>query len=178
MAKINVKGHEIEAVTAKDSFDRRAVQYKNNIINNLRKLGLNENQVIVELATVAFKKAPATAKWYLDGHQCHYDYKLANKFVDNLFIVNKIIEIEVNAVLSGKKHTQDFINEFREEDDVAEQRIEARKTLGLEHDNLDLESINRAYKEKAKEHHPDVGGNIDEFKKINHAHKVLKRELQ
>jgi hypothetical protein len=175
---INVKGHEFEAVIVKDSFERRATQYKNNIISNLRKLGLTEDDVTVELEKMPFKKAQATAKWYLDGHLCHYDYKFANKFVDNLFVVQKIIEIEVNLVLSEKKHLQDFINDFKEEEDLDEKRIEARKTLGLSQDTLDLNEIDRAYKEKAKEHHPDAGGNIDKFKEINTAHKILKRELQ
>ena len=43
---------------------------------------------------------------------------------------------------------------------------------------LDLDEINKKYKELAKEHHPDKGGNTEDFKAINKAHKMLKRELE
>ena len=29
----------------------------------------------------------------------------------------------------------------------------------------------------AKKHHPDAGGDMENFKKVNTAHKILKREL-
>ena len=38
MAIITIKGHDINALTIRDSHDRRAVLYKNNIIEVLRKI--------------------------------------------------------------------------------------------------------------------------------------------
>lgn len=179
MAKIKVKGHEFEAVIARDSFNRRAVQYTNKIIDTLRKIGLTEDDADIPLEAAAMKKAPASATWYFKGHRLHYSYAGSGKFVDNLYVVFRIIELEVNALLKGEKAVNDFIFEFSEDKDVKKQREEARELLGVSIDTVDLELIDKKYKELAKQHHPDTAtGDTDKFKAINRAHKILRRELQ
>lgn len=42
--------------------------------------------------------------------------------------------------------------------------------------NASLEEIKKAYRQKAKEHHPDRGGNAETFKKINEAYDILGNE--
>ncbi|RJQ20792.1 molecular chaperone DnaJ [Candidatus Woesearchaeota archaeon] len=179
MALLKVKGHEFELHPAKDSFSRRALQSKNAIINSLRKLGIPEHQVEIKLEGAPFRTAPATAEWYLDGHRLYFRYEAAGKFADNLLVIAHVIEREVNLVLSDKKPLDEFISEFREENDVEEQRKLARETLGLAHDEKDIGTINTRYKELAREHHPDKPtGNAEKFKEVNKAHKILKRELE
>ena len=178
MVKVRIKGYEFEAIIVKDSCNRRALQFKNNIINTLKKIGLTEDDVDIPLEALAMKRCPASATWYMMNRRLHYSSKTQLKFVDNLYVVSKIIEFEVNALLNKEKEVQDFLNDFSEDKDVEDQRKEARETLGLTHDELNLEVIDKAYKTLAREHHPDKdGGNVDMFKKINHAHKILKREL-
>jgi hypothetical protein len=178
MAVVKIKGHEINTMTIKDSFNRRAVQFQNNIIQLLSKISVVEDDIDIPLESVALKKAPASVSWYFDGHHLHYSYNGCNKFVENLFVVQKVLEIEIAALIDGEKTVEDFVSEFREEHDVADRRKDAREVLGLEHDVRDMEVIDKAYKNLAKEHHPDRdGGDIVKFKEINHAHKVLKREL-
>jgi len=46
------------------------------------------------------------------------------------------------------------------------------KVLGIKK-NASKEEINEAYKKLAKIHHPDIGGDEDEFKKINEAKSIL-----
>ena len=179
MEKLKIKGHEFNGFIVKDSSTRRAVQFKNNIIDSLRKIGLTEDDVDISEEALAMKKTPASASWYLDGHHLFYSYNGASKFVENLFVVSKIIELEVDALINEKKTLQDFIAEFSEDKDINDKRKEARKALGLEENALDLEVINQKYKTLAKEHHPDMpNGNMEKFKVINHAHKMLKRELE
>lgn len=47
------------------------------------------------------------------------------------------------------------------------------QTLGISRSANDDE-IRKAYKKKSMEHHPDRGGNEDEFKKVNEAYQTLK----
>ena len=179
MAVITVKGHEFDVTIVKDSFSRRAVQFKNNIIHTLKKIGLTEDDMDIQLEACAFKKAPASVTWYFDGYRMYYSYDLSDKFVDNLNIVSKVIELEVDALIHERKIVEDFISAFSEDNDVEEQRKEARIALGLNIDVKDLGVINKRYKALAREYHPDMpAGNIGKFKAINHAHKIIKRELE
>lgn len=176
---IKVKGYEFNAFIAKDSFDRRAILFRNNIIESLGKLGLTDDDIDVKVEVVAYKRAPASASWYMDGHNLYYSYNGALKFVDNLFVVSKMIQLEVEALLNGTKTGEEFIRDFSEEKDVKERRKKAREILGVQEGSRDMELINKKYKELAKEHHPDMpGGDLEKFKAINNAHKTLKRELE
>jgi hypothetical protein len=179
MVTLNIKGHEVQDIHIKDSYDRRALQLMNNIIKLLGTIGVSEDDMDISMKSVAMKKAPASVSWYFDDYHLHYSYSAANKFVENLAMVYKILGLEIAALLEERKSVEAFVLEFREEHDVADQRKHARTVLGLEHDIIDMSVIDKAYKTLAKEHHPDKeGGDISKFKEINRAHKILKRELQ
>ena len=179
MATITVKGHEFTSVIARDSFGRRALQYKNNIISVLGKLDLTDDDIIIDIEPVAIKNIAASATWYCEGYRMYYSYKSAKRYVDNLYIVYKVIEFEVADLLSKKKTFDEFLADFTEKDDVEHMRKEARETLGVAPDVLNMAVIDKKYKELAKKYHPDVdGGDVEMFKKINNAHKILKRELE
>jgi hypothetical protein len=178
MTIVKIKGHEINTIVVRDSFNRRAVQFQNNIIELLSKIGVIEDDIELPMENVALKKTPASVSWYFDEHHLHYSYSACSKFVENLYIVQKVLELEIGDLIDGEKTVEDFVAEFREEHDVADRRKNAREVLGLEHDVIDMEVIDKAYKNLAKEHHPDKeNGDVVKFKEINHAHKVLKREL-
>lgn len=178
MVKVKIKGHDIDIMPVTSSFDRRALQFSNKLIDTLGKLGVKRDDIECELEGSGVRKAPAFVTWYAEGHRMHYGHSLQTKFVDNLQVVMKVIEREVDLVLAEEKTLQEFIDEFREEEDVHEKRKEAREFLGLEHDVKDMEVINKRYKEMARDLHPDMpSGSTEKFKKLNHAHKTLKREL-
>lgn len=178
MAMIKIKGHEFNALVIRDSANRRAQQFKNNIISNLRVFGLTEDDVDIELERVAIKRVPATINWYQEGQNLHYSYKAGAKYVDNLYVISKVLELEIKDVIEGKKTLEEFIREFSEDDDVEEKRLQARELIGVEPDCLDLSEINKKYKKLAKDAHPDMPtGSTEKFKELNNAHKVLKREL-
>src|SRR3989344_6649311 len=179
MATITIKGHDINALTIRDSYDRRAVLYKNNIIEVLRKIGIKEDDINIKQEVSSFKSAPALVSWYMDDYYLYYSYKNAPKYVENLFIVFKVIEIEVKALLNEERTVEEFIAEFSEDHDIEDKRKEARESLGIDENIIDMDVINARYKELAKKYHPDKdGGDPEMFKKINRAHKILKRELQ
>ncbi|HLD79553.1 MAG TPA: DnaJ domain-containing protein [Candidatus Nanoarchaeia archaeon] len=178
MTTITIKGHDITPIIIRDSYDRRAVQYKNSIIEVLGKLGLTEDDIDIKHEVSAFRSAPASVSWYLDGHHLYYSYKISKKHVENLYIVFKVIDLEVKALLAGQKTPEEFISAFLERPDVEEKRKEARAILGVEQNVIDIGVINARYKSLAKKNHPDMpGGDTERFKEINSAHQILKREL-
>ena len=100
-------------------------------------------------------------------------------FLENLYVVSRVIELEVDNLLDNKKTFEEFIREFTEDKNIDKKRIEARETLGLSRNIMDIELINKKYKILAKEHHPDMPtGSTEKFKTINDAYKTLKRELE
>src|SRR4030067_1793685 len=103
-----IKGHEIETVIVRNAHNRRALQLKNNIIMLLRSIGVNENDIDVPVENVAIKKAKASATWYYCGHRMYYSHNMQRKFVDNLHVLFKVIEIESKLVLFEKKTFEDF----------------------------------------------------------------------
>ena len=177
MALVKIKGYEFNAINVRDSYNRRAQKFYNNIINNLKSVGVPEDDILIDLEP-AIKKLPAKAKWYIDGYLLHYSYNGGTKYAENLFVVSKIIELEVKEIIAGKKTIQDFIYDFSENDEVEEERKEARKVLGVPEDSIDFELMTLNYKKMAKEAHPDMpNGGTERFKILNRAHKILKREL-
>jgi DnaJ-like protein len=179
MGLIKIKGHEFDVILIKDSFNRRAQKFKNNIINTLKFIGLTEDDVDLELESIAMRKTSASVSWYVDGFHLHYSYSGCNKYVENLYVVSKLIEFEINAIVEGGKTIDQFIIDFTEKHDIKERRIKARELLGVEHDSLDINLISKKYKHLAKDLHPDMpNGDTEKFKAVNLAHKTLKRELE
>jgi len=172
---ITVKGHELKPY-AKEASLRRAVHFKNEIISTLKKLGVPEEATDIPLEPVVIKKLPASATWYFQHERLYFSYNKL-RFIDNIYVVCKVIELETQALLDGRKTAEEFKADFTEDEDVEKKRKEARKLLGVDENCKDLELITKKYKDLAKKHHPDIGGNTDYFKSLNNAHKVLKREL-
>src|SRR3989338_7393290 len=115
MTTIKIKGHDIMLPAIRDSYHRRAVQYRNKIIETLRKIGVSESNIDLKLEENVIGNTKAAVSWYIDKHHLYYSYKIAKRYIDNLYIVFKVIELEVNAVLTDKKSIEDFMNEFIEE---------------------------------------------------------------
>lgn len=178
MVKIKVKGYEFELKTVTSGYDRKAVIYVNNIYEALKKLGLESYDVKVPTDILGNKNLPAFAEWYFDGHHLQYRYGGCNRFIDNLYVVSKVIELEVESVVNKTKTVADFIYDFTEEKDVKETRNNAREILGVDPKENNLEVINKKFKELSRELHPDMpNGDLDKFQALNKAHKLLKKEL-
>jgi len=171
-----IKNYEINLPRIKDSHNRRCQKFKNNIISSLRALGLTEDDVDIEIIPVAMKCAQAKASWWIEGCHLYYSYKGGN-FAENLGVIAKVIDLEVKQVLQGEKTVDEFIADFHEDPDVDNERKKAREYLGVD-EHATLLEINKKYRQLAKVAHPDMStGDTHTFKKLNRAHKILKREL-
>src|SRR3989338_6896783 len=108
MASIKVRGYELPVFDMKQASSRKALQFKNTIINNLKKLNVHEDFISVKEEMVVIKHVPASVSWYMEGQNLYYSYTSQN-FIQNLYIVSSIIEREVNAILSGEKSREETI---------------------------------------------------------------------
>jgi hypothetical protein len=175
---VNIKGYEFKQITVRDSYNRRALQCKNNIITYLTRLGLNEDDIDIPLESNCMKKAQASIAWYMWDQHLFFSYTNSLKYVENLFMVEQVIKHFVNLLITEQIDEEEFINLFKEDMDIAKKRKEAREVLGVHEDSIDFEEMHENYKKLAKEHHPDMPtGDTEMFKKINVAHKILKKEL-
>lgn len=179
MQIIKIKGRDYNIHPTRDSFFRRATQYANTIIVELKKIGVEEHDIKIHEERVPIKRLPSSVTWWVGDHYCHFGFSKMPKFVDNLLVASKVIEYYVKALQDGKITKDEFLVEFKEEKGFDEERMEARKFFGLEDDHIDLGFVNKEYKKLAKSLHPDMPeGDIDKFKLLNKHHKVLKRELE
>lgn len=179
MPKITVKGAEFNFNPIRDSYNRRSQQFMNNIIATLRKIGLTEDDIEIDLEVNGRVKKPGVAEWYFDGYRLYFSCNLYDKYTENLYVVSKVIEYYVNQLIDEEITVDEFTKKFVEKDDIEKQRKEARELLGVEEDCIDMDEINKNYKVLARKYHPDMSeGNTEKFKAINNAHKMLKRELE
>lgn len=175
---VKIKGNEIAAPSITNSFDRRAIQIQNSIISTLKQLGIERDNVRMPMEKIAQRKAPASVEWWFQGRNFKYSYSLMPKFIENLYIIDKVLKIEVEKFISKEITLDQFGREFSEDDDLSSQLKEARKTLGVEENEKDFELISKKYKDLARVHHPDMpDGDHELFQKVNAAHKLIKKEL-
>ena len=172
---LTIKGFEIPEYKLQGSASRRAQMYKNSIIATLKKIGVPEDDVDIDLISIAIQRRPAVVSWYFDERHLYFSYNKFN-FIGNIHVLAKILEKYVEAMLNNERSASEFINDFAEDKDVEKKREEARKLLDVG-DTKDMKEIDRKYKQLAKDHHPDMGGDTKLFQEINNAHKLLKREL-
>lgn len=180
MKTYTVKGHQIVGKITKSGYSRKAVVFENNIVNDLKKLGIIRDDIEVLTDAVGNKNIPAELQFWVAGHYCRFTYSMTKRFIDNLYIISKLVELEVKEVLDEKKDIHEFLNVFKEtgeRKEIVKELIEAKKTLGLDEKEEDVEVINQAYKKLARKAHPDLGGDMQEFQKINKAHKLIKKEM-
>ncbi len=175
---IKIKGNEIEDPNFRDSYDRRAVKLQNSIIGTLNLIGVDRDSSDIPLEKNARLKGKASASWYFEGRNLKYSYSLMPKFIENLYIINQVLKFEVNKLLEKEITLDQFQREFEDDNDLDEDLLNARKTLGVSEDENDFEIISKKYKDLAKKYHPDMtNGNHEMFQKINIAHKLIKKEL-
>jgi hypothetical protein len=178
MVKLNIKGNDINIALTTGSSIRYADLFRNKIYTILNRIGVNKGYVRIKDEPNPMRKAPAEVTWYMEHFSCYYSYGRQEKYVDNLQVISKVLEVEITKILAGKKTIEEFAMDFQKEDEISDKRKEARKTLGLDENETNMEVIDKAFKTMARTHHPDLGGDAEDFKKINEAHKLLRKELE
>jgi len=180
MNEVSVKGHVIKIKITKTGCDRKAVLFANNIIDELKKLNISRDDIEIKTNVLGGKNFPATIEFWTDGHYLRFSYSMAKRFIDNLYVIQELVKLEVEEVLSGKKDISQFYHVFTGDSDrkeIAKELKEAKLILGLNEEENNTDVINQAYKKLARINHPDLGGSLEEFQNINKAHKLIKKEM-
>ena len=175
---VKIKGYDFKQIAIHNSYNRKALQYKNNIINELKVFGLTKYDIEIPLEIIAMRKAQASTSWWMWDEHLFFSYNRSSKFVENLAIVEQVIRHFINLLIKGEINKDEFLQLFAEDKDIIKQRIDAREVIGVEEDSTDFETMHKNYKKLSKIHHPDMPtGDTEKFRKINIAHKILKKEL-
>lgn len=179
MTKLKIKGNELDIKFTTTSFSRYAILFRNKIISSLKKIGISEGYIRLKEEAFPIRKAAAEVTWYFNNFNCYYSYNRQERYIDNLHVIALLLDLEVTKVLDGIKTVEEFITDFRGDDDLAEKRKEARELLHVDEHETNLEVIDKQFKQMAKEFHPDmINGSAEQFKKLNEAHKLLRKELE
>ena len=188
MTQIRVKRFDISFNEIRNGFDRKATLFCNNIIEEIKKIKLNRDFIKFPETHSAHRREFAKVILYYNHHKLIFTHNSQKRFVDNLFIVSKLIEFEIKELNEKNLTSEKFISKYQEEhveggknDKKAQNNLreESFKILNLEEQDFNLENLNNNYKKLARKHHPDLnGGDTTEFTKINKAHKLLKKELE
>lgn len=179
MPTITVRRHSISSLNTKSVSQRKIVQISNQIVATLSHLGVHEDDVEVQQERIAIKRCPAEVFFWVDGQHCHFSYHQCTTFIENLWVISKVLQLEVARVLDGSWALDEFVYSFAEKTDVTDLRKKAREIIGVSQDCFDMDEVQRKYKKLAKQHHPDMpNGDHVAFQRINKAHKVLKKELE
>lgn len=74
---------------------------------------------------------------------------------------------------TSQQNVNDLLNGFWEKFSAVDKKLEALKILGLEAD-VNKDQLVQAYRRLAAKHHPDKGGNDEDFIKLREAYEILK----
>ena len=147
---IKIKGNEIKEPNFKDSYDRRAVKFQNSIVETLRLLNVDRDSTSIPLERNARLKAKASASWYFEGKNLKYSYSLMPKFIENLYLIDQVLKLEVAKLLKNEITLDQFQREFADDKNMDNDLSDARKILGVSEDETDFELISKNYKDLAK----------------------------
>ena len=121
----------------------------------------------------------AEVTWTIDGKDHSYKCDSQPRAVDNVAAISQIIEADCKAIRRGLKTFGQVMNQFRIGYDADAPRTKSpREILGIPAHINDLDYVKFKYKQKAKELHPDQGGDPEQFKELQEAYGVLKKELE
>lgn len=103
-----------------------------------------------------------------------FKYAGFGKRVDPTKMIRSILRnLEVSMLSQMDARIRIRLNELQQEQGPADASMDPFAILGVDM-NATREEVDKAYKEKAKAVHPDVGGNNIEMAKINAAYETIR----
>ena len=178
--QFEVNGEVVFINPTASRFSKSAFTISQEILHNLSKIGIKPNYVTLSIPRNPLKpKEPAEVGWVVNGEDHYFKCSTQDNYRDNLGVIGNVIHQEVYAIKNGMKSFGQVMNQFRlGYDETGEKIVSPREVLGIPLDIKDIDYITYKYKRKAKELHPDSGGDAEKFKELSEAYKKLKEELE
>ena len=175
--KITVNGREVIIKQNESNFKKSISTMMREIKQSFKLIGITEEFIELNMPRYGEEKRTKVAEvtWSVNGVNHYYRSDKQCSFQNNLGVINKVIEMDAYAIRKGLKPFGQVMSQYLLEGGKAE--LTPRQFLGIREDMKDLGYIEYKYKEKAKEMHPDVGGDAEEFKKLQEAYNKIKEEL-
>ncbi len=179
MATIEVNGKKVYIKPTKSTFSKTYGSMQREIFENLEKIGITKEYIDLPIPRNVLKlDEPAMINWKVNGKEYFYQSSKQERFIDNLGVLAKVIAYESYAIRNGMKQFGQVMSQFQLGYSPDGEKIRSpREVLGVADDMKDFEYITFRYKQKCKETHPDTGGNVEEFKKVQEAYEELKKEV-
>ena len=177
---IEVNGKRVEIKPTKSRFQRTAYQLSQDIYRALERVGITKDYIDLPMCRNPLKRdEPAMISWTVNGKDYYFECSKQERFVDNLGVIAKVIEQESYAIRNGLKPFGMAMNQFRlGYDPDGKMKRSPREILGVPEYVKDAEYIKFRYKQKARELHPDQGGDPEKFKELQEAYEELRKEMK
>ena len=177
---VMINGKKVTIKPTKSRFTKTAFQMSQEIYSALQKIGITKEFVDLTLCRNPLKSGePAQISWRVNDKDFYFQCNKQDRYVDNLGVITKVIEQESYAIRNGLKTFTQVMNQFVIGfEEGGEKILSPREIIGVDSKCNDLEYIKFKFKQKAKELHPDNGGNVNLFQKLNLSMEILEKELE
>ena len=180
MTAIEVNGKVIHIRPTKSLFKKTAYQLAQETLDSFKKIGITRDYIVLELPRNPLKRdTPAEISWVVNGKDHYYSCNTQETYRDNLGVISRVIYQDCYAIRNGMKSFGQVMSQFRLDYDPDSQRTKTpREILGIPEHINDKDYIKFKYKQKAKELHPDQGGDTEKFKELKEAYENILKELK
>jgi len=180
VTRIEVNGTNITIIPTISRFKKTAFVISEKIYHALSSIGIAKEFITLNIPRNPLKyDTAAEIAWVVNGEDHYYSCNTQETYRDNLGVISKVIIQDAYAIRNGMKSFGQVMNQFKIGYDESGDKIRSpREILGVPDSMNDLDYIRFKYKQKAKELHPDTGGDPEEFQELQEAYDSVKKELE
>ncbi len=179
MPTIEVNGQHVEIKINKTSASKNIGAYKRDTLRWLERIGITKEFISIEHSHYGYEESFAEIRWMVNDKEYYYKCNTQDTATGCVAAIEQLVHYEVIFIERGIKTFGQVMNQFRiGYDPDAPHARTPREIIGIPEHINDIEYIKFKYKQKAKELHPDKGGNAEDFKDLQEAYSKLKKELK
>lgn len=179
MPTIEVNGKRVEIKINKTNAGKNINAYKRDIMRWLDRIGITEEYISIEHSHYGYEDPFAEIRWVVNNKEYYYKCSTQETATGCVAAIEQLVHYEVIFIERGIKTFGQVMNQFRIGYDPDSPRQKTpREILGIPEHINDREYIKFKYKQKAKELHPDKGGDADKFKGLKQAYDAILKELE